>query len=429
MARAMKDSGIEWIGEIPEGWEVYPALYAFKEVKTKNSDGAVKNALQFKYGAIVPKENFDADDDEYVANTIVNYTVVQPGVIMINGLNLNYDFVTQRVALVKDYGVITSAYLALSPDKSKITPEYATYLFKGYDAKQALHNMGSGLRLTLGYKELKRQPVLFPSMSEQGRIVKFLDGKLGLVDEVTDLTRRTIAEYKKLKQSLITEAVTRGIRGSRPLKPSGVDWIGDIPEEWEVAKLGSIAKLRNGYVGPTRNLFCDDGIKYIQSLHIKDGAIDFSKEEYYVPAEWADKHPKIHKDNLLIVQTGDIGQVGLVTNEYDNCNCHALIIVDMNVAKIMPIFMMYYFLSKVGKELLLDNRTGALLPHLNSGKIKFTPVVLPALDEQREIADYLDARCATIDSLVSAKQRLITELEKYKKSLIYEYVTGKRQAP
>jgi len=110
MERKMKDSGTSWIGCIPEEWEVRPARYAFSEVKQKNSDGRVQKALQFKFGTIVPKSNFEASDDEYVADTITNYTVVDPGTVMINGLNLNYDFVTQRTAIVRETGVITSAY-------------------------------------------------------------------------------------------------------------------------------------------------------------------------------------------------------------------------------------------------------------------------------------------------------------------------------
>lgn len=153
MARKMKNSGIEWIGEIPEDWNVLPAYRVFSEVKKKNSDGTEQNALQFKFGAIIRKANFDAENDDYVAGTIAAYTVVEPGTVMVNGLNLNYDFKTQRTALVKEKGVITSAYLALWPNQAMILPEFATYLIKGYEAKMALHNMGAGIRLTLGYKE------------------------------------------------------------------------------------------------------------------------------------------------------------------------------------------------------------------------------------------------------------------------------------
>ena len=157
--RPMKDSGVEWIGDIPENWDVHFVKYAFSEVKNKNYDGKEKNALKFTNGEIVKKENFKADEDEYIADTILNYTVVNPNTIMINGLNLNYDLKSLRVGIVPERGIITSAYLALEPDEQKIYPQYANLLFKGYESKMALHNMGVGIRLTLGYKEFKRQPI------------------------------------------------------------------------------------------------------------------------------------------------------------------------------------------------------------------------------------------------------------------------------
>lgn len=163
MERKMKDSGIEWIGEIPEGWEVAPVRSCFDEVRTKNTDGQEQNALQFKSGNIISKTNFNANTDDYVADTITNYTVVLPDTVMINGLNLNYDFKSLRVALVKEKGVITSAYLAIFPDREKIFPQYATYLFKGYETKMAFHNMGAGIRKTLATKSSKISRCYYPA--------------------------------------------------------------------------------------------------------------------------------------------------------------------------------------------------------------------------------------------------------------------------
>lgn len=128
--RKMKDSGIEWIGDIPEGWEVAPVRSCFDEVRTKNTDGQEQNALQFKSGNIISKTNFNANTDDYVADTITNYTVVLPDTVMINGLNLNYDFKSLRVALVKEKGIITSAYLAIFPDREKISPSVRNLPFQ-----------------------------------------------------------------------------------------------------------------------------------------------------------------------------------------------------------------------------------------------------------------------------------------------------------
>ena len=236
MARKMKDSGIEWIGEIPEGWEVVPVRSCFDEVRTKNTDGQEQNALQFKSGNIISKANFNTNIDDYVADTITNYTVVLPDTVMINGLNLNYDFKSLRVALVKEKGVITSAYLAIFPDREKIFPQYATYLFKGYETKMAFHNMGAGIRKTLGYKEFKNQPLLLPSKEEQNKISAYLDSKCSHIDIMLSKICSSIEKYKKLKQAIITQAVTKGVRGKREMKDSGVEWISEIPANWTVKR-------------------------------------------------------------------------------------------------------------------------------------------------------------------------------------------------
>lgn len=127
----MRDSGIAWIGMVPKRWSIKPIRAGFEEVTEKNRRGLVQNALKFTYGSIVPKEDFDADNDDYVADTILGYTVVTPGTIMLNGLNLNFDFVSQRIGLVKDTGVITSAYISFRAiDSNGISPEFVTYLLK-----------------------------------------------------------------------------------------------------------------------------------------------------------------------------------------------------------------------------------------------------------------------------------------------------------
>ena len=314
---------------------------------------------------------------------------------------------------------------------SETNSAYLNWLFHSNLFADEFYRWGHGIvddLWTTNWSDMKRIYIPFPSLPEQQRIADFLDSKCVEIDSILGKTRASIEEYKKLKQSVITEAVTKGIRGNRPMKESGVEWIGEIPAEWEMSTLGRISSsVRNGYVGPTRDLFVEEGIRYIQSLHIKEGMIDFSRQEYFVPQEWASMRPKIKTNNLLIVQTGDIGQVALVTDEYDGCNCHALIIVDINEALVLPLYLTYYLRSHVGKELLLQTKTGALLPHLNSGRVVFTEVCLPHIDEQQEIAAYLDDKCAAIDKLIASKEALITELEAYKKSMIYEYVTGKKE--
>ena len=400
MARKMKDSGIEWIGEIPEGWEVVPVRSCFDEVRTKNTDGQEQNALQFKSGNIISKANFNANTDDYVADTITNYTVVLPDTVMINGLNLNYDFKSLRVALVKEKGVITSAYLAIFPDRKKISPQYATYLFKGYETKMAFHNMGAGIRKTLGYKEFKNQPLLLPSKEEQNKISAYLDSKCSHIDIMLSKIRSSIEEYKKLKQAVITQAVTKGVRGKREMKDSGVEWIGEIPAEWSIAK----AKY------------------YVTITHGSDPKTEGSIPVYGSGAE-SFKTCGEYKEGPTVL----IGRKGAtlhiphyIEGKYWNVDTAFDVKAKNNFS--LPYY--YYLATSFDYKFYIAQTT---LPGMTQSNYYNMFLPLPTFPEQEEIADYLDAKCAEIDGLIAKKEQLVKELESYKKSLIYEVVTGKRE--
>lgn len=205
----LKDSGIEWVGKIPAHWECKPIGIFFREISRKNIDGAVTNSLKFTYGSIVPKPDFDADNDEYVAKTILNYNVVDFGTIMINGLNLNYDLISQRVALVQSKGIITSAYLAIkAKSEIEMNPYYAMYAFKFYDYCMAFHNMGEGVRKTLGFEELKHVYFMLPPVQEQNAIVSYLDEKCSEIDATIADKQKQLETLDEYKKSLIFEYVT-----------------------------------------------------------------------------------------------------------------------------------------------------------------------------------------------------------------------------
>lgn len=433
MARSMRKSGFEWIGEIPDSWKLEPAKYAFSEIRTRNTDGAVSKALKFFNGTIIPKTNFDADSDDYVADTIMTYTVVEPDTIMINGLNLNYDLKSLRVGLVKEKGVITSAYLALWPERSKISPEFATYLFKGYETRMAFHNMGAGIRKTLGFKEFKNQPILIPNLEEQQRIVSFLDAECSRIDSVIEKTRSSIEEYRKLKQAVITQAVTKGIRSDRPMKDSGIEWIGDIPEEWKMCRLRHIGSLQNGISKGGDNFgegnpFVSYGDVYRNFALPNEvrGLVRSTKEEQELYS--------VNKGDIFFTRTSEtIEEVGF------SCVCEQTIpnaTFAGFLIRVRPFddtldtgFAKYYFRSNHHRFYLVKQMNLVTRASLGQPLLKGMPVLIPDKAEQTEIAKYLDEKCSIIESLINSKEHTISELESYKKSLIYEYATGKKEVP
>ena len=417
MAREMKDSGIEWIGEIPAEWETIKFKYLHDGLNTGESIdkeywASGEKDILFYTAGLTPIRTIYTEFPDW------KYTHSNDILLARNGTP--YVYFPEEGACYTDH-IIRAAM------KDRINRRFVQY---GLQQSIASIVVDSVSIPTWSASLWNEQVIAWPTETIQQKIVDFLDDECAHIDSVIDQTRASIEEYKKLKQAVITQAVTKGIRPDRSMKDSDVEWIGDIPKEWSIYSLGALTEsLRNGYVGPTKDLFYEEGIKYIQSLHIKEGKIDFSRHEYFVSESWADSHPKIKKNDILIVQTGDIGSVGLVTDEYDGCNCHALIIATPRVNIILPQYLTYYFRSTVGRELLLYYKTGALLPHLNSGKIKFANVCVPDINEQKEIVRYLDFKTAKIDQMISGKMNLLSELETYKKSLIYEYVTGKKEVP
>ena len=416
--REMKDSGIEWVGAIPAAWGVHRIASHFQEIKEKNTANAYSNALQFKMGKIIAKpQKWDEDETN---ETYSAYTVVHPNTIMINGLNLEFDFVTQRVARVECNGIITSAYIALSP-RDDINAEYICYLLKSYDACRAFHSMGRGLRKILSYSELKNKPIVVPPLAEQERIAAFLDAECAEIDAVLEKTRASIEEYKKLKQAVITQAVTKGIRGDRPMKDSGIEWIGDIPAEWSVVPFSKFARVSANLVNPS------DYQDYLQvspeNIEKDSGKLLPCKTVSEVGVEsW---NHFFHKGQILYSKIRPKLNKVCIAPFDGLCSADMYPIDTDNISK----FVVYAILSNdFNQQVAMITENRVKMPKINQKELSKIIVVLPTNRmEQQEIVDYLDGECGKIDALIAKKQQYLTEVENYKKSLIYEYVTGKKE--
>ena len=207
--RRMKDSGISWIGKIPENWEVKRVASFFDENKVLNKDFSFKKAYQFKFGTLVMKN--EVGDEKDYEETYVKYTVLKKNDIVLNGLNLNYDFVSQRVAICPTPGIITSAYIAMTPRKT-IEAMYYLWLFKTMDNKKMLHGMGSGIRLTLSFSDMKNQRIPVPPLSEQKEIVAYIEKKVSFIDSQIASIEKQIVNLNEYKQSLISDVVTGKVK-------------------------------------------------------------------------------------------------------------------------------------------------------------------------------------------------------------------------
>ena len=414
----MKDSGIEWVGDIPEVWDVFPAGGVFNEVKEKNTNNQYSNPFSFRYGEIVDKK-ISGEIDESVEETLSAYRVVSPNTIMINGLNLNYDFISQRVAIVKERGIITSAYLAVQPDENRIVPRFVLYLLKAYDYRQVFHGIGSGIRKTLKFQDFKNIKIVAPSLTEQTAIASYLDTQCAKIDEIIAQAKASIEDYKQWKASIIYEAVTKGLDPNVEMKESGIPCVDEIPKSWTVTRFGKIATVKSNLVNPKdyqsykqispENIEKGSGVLLDCGTVEESGVISGNHLFYKGQILYSKIRPPLNK--VIIAPFDGLCSADMYPIDTDHCSR----------------FILYLMLSAYFNEqvaLVTGNRVK--MPKINQNELSQIMVAIPSGTEEQQIAKYLDSSCSQIDVLIKEKQSLLDDLESYKKSLIYEIVTGKR---
>jgi len=409
MAREYKDSGIEWIGRIPKEWKMQPLSIYFGENSKPNFNLDSINALQFKYGEIIQKPTNGRELNDKDFELLSKYTMVAPNDIVVNGLNLNYDLKSLRIARVREEGIITSAYIVLRP-RNGANSSFYNYYLKALDFQKVFHGMGVGIRLTLSYNELRGMLLPVPSFEEQQRIADYLDEKCGEIDSLISLQEQMIAQLTDYKQSVITEAVTKGLDPNAQLVPSGIDWIGDYPKHWDVIKIG----------------FIFDNLDYLREpisaeLRERNNPI----YDYYGASGVIDKidHYNVNDKVLLI---GEDGANLVMRNLPLVYKAEGKFWVNNHAHILKPKHDDYDYMAHALEAANYRNYiTGSAQPKLSQENLQAVKLPVPPINEQRRIADYLNNKCAEIDALIALKQKKIETLKDYKKSLIYECVTGK----
>ena len=236
------DSGLEWVGEVPEGWRILPALAVGHERQESNAGMLEENLLSLSYGRIVQKDIEGLDG--LLPESFETYQIVHPGDIVLRLTDLQNDKRSLRSAIVRERGIITSAYLAFAP--TGLDCCYLSYLMRAYDLSKVFYSMGGGLRQSMKFSDIKRMPVIVPPLPEQTAIAAFLDRETAKIDALVAEQRRLIDLLKEKRQAVISHAVTKGLNPNAPLKPSGIDWLGDVPEGWEVVKLAAHFRASKG---------------------------------------------------------------------------------------------------------------------------------------------------------------------------------------
>ncbi|WP_369248138.1 restriction endonuclease subunit S [Streptomyces sp. R41] len=408
-----RTSRLDWVATVNAriGWkaltaaEYQPSGYAFlatPNIKSREIDFTNVNYIsEFRYGESPELQLSEGDvlltKDGFTIGT-VNIVRYLPRPATVNG----------SIAVLRPFG---------------IHPGFLYYVIASSAIQEHIWSVKDGMDvLHLFQRDIKKFPIPLPPFEEQRRIADFLDAETARIDGLNRATER--------QQKLVTERQVVAFHDSVQAE-GGPDLNVIEPEtanpDWRMLPLNhALNQLTNGYVGPTRDLFVDDGVRYLQSLHIKNGRIDFARKPYFVKQEWADERPRIRLgfEDLLIVQTGAIGEVGLVDDEYVGASCHALLIARTDRNILSPRYLWHAFRSHWGRSALLREQTGALHPHLEAGNVRFMKVPVPALDTQRRVVartEEIAKDTVAVEHALSRRLRLQSER---RQALITAAVTG-----
>lgn len=426
MVRVMKDSGVEWIGAIPVDWDRTKLLHALRSFITDGpheTPNLVEKGIPFiSIDSLNDSEDIDFDICKKFISEKSYAEYSKKTKIEINDILFTKAATIGKTAIVKNTGFMVWSPIAVI--KVNHTLANNKYIYHLLNCDKLIDNIkllgSSNTQINVGMKELESAIIPMPPIQEQNMIASFLDSKCQEIDNVLAKTRSSIEEYKKLKQAIITKAVTKGICKNRKMKDSGIEWIGEMPKHWSIKRgkyileyLQKPVKSDDGVITCFR-----DGEVTLRSNRREDGFTMSDKEIGY---------QGIDKGDLVVHgMDGFAGAIGIsdsrgkaspVLNVLDSC-CNKK-------------YLMYYLRAMAYSNVFVALASGIRVRScdLRWNKLASLPYPVTDIKEQSEIAQYIDIKCSEIDNLILKKEQLISELESYKKSLIYEYVTGKKEVP
>ena len=380
----------EWYGELPERWSLKRVGTLFSENTSSNAALLSDIPMQFRFGEIVKKRIIEKDDA--FLESIRRYVVVQPNDIMVNGLNLNYDFITQRVAIAHEKGCITPAYISLRPN-CYINPMFACYLLKAMDGQKILNGLGTGIRLTLSFSELKKTYLPSPPLPEQDQIVRYLDWKVSQINRLINAKRQQIGLLQEQKRAVVNEAVTRSGEG------------------WKYRRLKTLVRDINEKSSPKDNFYV--GMENIISW----------TSEYIDTGINADGDSKTFAKGDILFGKLRPYLAKVYSPDLDGV-CSGEFLVLRGFHGYLP-FLKFFLLSYDFIMLVNASTYGAKMPRANWGFIGNCLMPFPPIEEQQTIVAYLDNRCSSINRIIAKLGAEITLLHEYRTRLISDVVTGK----
>lgn len=421
--REMKDSGIEWIGEIPKEWKIDKIKYHLKRNEPKNPGNAIVLSVYRDYG-VIPKDSRD-DNHNVTSEDTSKYKYVKKGQLVINKMKA-----WQGSLAVSDYnGIVSPAYFIYDFTDEEYNHKYFHYLVRSC-YKEEFKRISGGIRegqWDLSPEAFANTLALLPPLVEQKYIADYLDTQCSEIDATAEDIQKEISLLEDYKKSVITEAVTKGLNPDAEMKDSGIEWIGEVPKHWGTIRIGNAFSIRN-----ERNYLPMEQVQLL-SLYSGKGVFPTGEEGTTNRGNHAQTVAdyKIVKKNDIVVNIilAWMGSLGI--SNYNGVVSPAYDVYIPNEEKVVPHYYHYVFrTSGIANECYRYGR-GIMMMRWRtySSEFKRIHVPFPPLAEQQQIADYLDTKCSEIDAIIADKKRQLDILAEYKKSLIYKYVTGKKEVP
>lgn len=427
--RKMKDSGIEWIGKIPQNWNIERLQFHIYEINIKNSPIQTDNVLSLTNKLGVIPYNEKGNQGNKAKENYAEYKIALPDTIVVNSMNV----LIGSVGISKYFGCVSPVYYIFNTDFNTDL-RFINYIMQTVQFQKELRKYANGIleiRLRVSSSDILKRPIAIPNKVTQVAISDFLDRECAKIDETISKTKFTIKEYKKLKQSVITEAVTKGLNPDVKMNDSRYDFIGKIPELWEICRLKNIGTLQNGI--SKGGEFFGKGYPFVNYGDVyRNYALPESVSGLVETTEAERNKYSVEKGDIFFTRTSEtIEEVGF------SCVCEKTILdatFSGFVIRARPFnsslvtgYAKYYFRSNHNRFYLVKEMNLVTRASLGQDLLKSMPVLIPPKEEQQQISDFLDKKCAEIDSIITKNEQIISELDNYKKSIIYEYVTGKKE--
>lgn len=403
-----KPTGIQWLPEIPEHWNIKYLFQVSHEHYISNKDIHHQNLLSLSYGKIVHKDINTTEG--LLPASFDTYQIIEPGNIVFRFTDLQNDHKSLRVGLSKETGIITSAYIAVAVDKDYVLPEYFYYTLHSFDIKKLFYSMGSGLRQSLNYNGIRKLRLPIPPIDEQIKTTAYLNKRITLIEDCKCQRERELQTLNELKQAEIASVVTRGLNPDVPMKDSGIPWIGQIPDHWELRRFKTVCSLirepskkgdkkiaLENIESNTGRLIATDSVFDGEGVHFEPGDILFGKLRPYLAKVYLAKESAQAVGDFYVFRSN---------------------------GSIIPAYLHKLIISAPFIGVVNAGTYGTKMPRASWQDISQLNIPLPPIEEQNFIVEYIESKTKKIDTMIEALKAEIDRLTEYKQRLISDVVTG-----